>query len=369
MAYLEEKKLKNGEMAYRLAWYQNGKRKRKYYNADIPLEKILADKKRIEANAALDRAGIPRIDDDENKLEKITMGEMATRTLELRKNEVDTSTLSRNRHAIQLFIDVLGADMPVKGVAVRHIEQFKVIRYNYALSEYKRKGWTIDLDKIRRGLNKDLENIRTVFNSAAKKGIIEKQMIPRFERYVTDRQRLPRVLNNDEIQQFAAHLTGEALLAFWIIRYTGARRSEIARPTMKSDRGLRWRDIDWMQKRINLYGKKKHKVVPMHDRLVVLLREGRAKLGENWHRDDFIVHYVRDTLTEKFKKAMIDAGIDRPGEAVQILRHSAATTLLESGANIREVQEFLGHSDISTTMIYTHITMEGMKDKVDRAFQ
>jgi integrase len=297
MAHLEERRLKNGVVTYRLTYYKNGKRSRKNYGSDIPREKILADQKRIEANVVLDKAGMPRIDDDENKLAKITMGEMATRTLELRKNEVDTSTLSRNRHAIQLFIDVLGANMPVKDVAVRHIEQFKDIRYNHALSEYNRKGWTIDLDKVRRGLNKDLENIRTVFNSAAKKGIIEKQMIPRFERYVTDRQRLPRVLNNDEIQQFGAQLTGEALLAFWIIRYTGARRNEIARPNLKSERGLRWRDIDWMQKRINLYGKKKEKVMPMHDRLVELLRERRVELGGKWHRDDFIVHFVRDTLT------------------------------------------------------------------------
>ena len=77
-------------------------------------------------------------------------------------------------------------------------------------------------------------------------------------------------------------------------------------------------------------------------------------------------HLVKDTLTEYFSRAMKKAGINKPG-AVHILRHTAITKVLGSSRNIRVAQEFAGHSQITTTEIYTHVLQEEMDKAVKSA--
>ena len=112
---------------------------------------------------------------------------------------------------------------------------------------------------------------------------------------------------------------------------------------------------------MRLKDKGKEKTVPLSDDLREILVKKRKDLGKSLNPEAHVIRFTQSALNQRFKKVMRKAGINKKG-SIHILRHSWATEALKQGANIREVQEWLGHTDISTTQIYTHIVNEQLQN-------
>lgn len=144
---------------------------------------------------------------------------------------------------------------------------------------------------------------------------------------------------------------------------TGIRVSELV--------NLNILDVDLKEGFVRCMGKgSKERVVPVGDIAVSALRtylEGaRPKLVADAKEKALFVNHHGKRLTRQgfwkiVKKYATQAQI-RKEITPHTLRHSFATHLLENGADIRAVQEMLGHADISTTQIYTHVTKDRLKD-------
>ncbi len=150
---------------------------------------------------------------------------------------------------------------------------------------------------------------------------------------------------------------------------TGARISEVS--------GLDVRDIDFSQGQAKLFGKgSKERIVPVYavalDKIKAYLQLGRPVLSTSGADEAALFLSTRgrrmsaDALRTMFERHALRAGLG-PHVTPHSMRHTFATELLSGGADLRSVQELLGHADLSTTQIYTHLSVERLKDAARQA--
>lgn len=167
-------------------------------------------------------------------------------------------------------------------------------------------------------------------------------------------------------EQSDADLRNQAFLEF--LYACGARISEAA--------ALRVRDVDFAGGQVKLFGKgSKERIVPLHQLCIDSMRQyvdvARPRLLGGKQSESFFIstrgNPMSDTALRKvFKDAVRAAGLDED-LSPHDMRHTFATDLLSGGADLRSVQEMLGHASLSTTQIYTHVSAERLKEEHGRA--
>lgn len=182
-------------------------------------------------------------------------------------------------------------------------------------------------------------------------------------------QRLPKDLSEAQVEALLeapdpndpVELRDKAMLE--LLYATGLRVTELVSLTMEN--------ISLRQGVVRVLGKGgKERLVPMGENAVdwieTFFEQGRmALLGEQ--TSDVVFpskrarQMTRQTFWHRIKHYAVIAGIDSDSLSPHVLRHAFATHLLNYGADLRVVQMLLGHSDLSTTQIYTHVATERLK--------
>lgn len=176
---------------------------------------------------------------------------------------------------------------------------------------------------------------------------------------------LPKLLSVSEIELLISsagdiHNTARLRAMLELTYASGLRVSELCELPMTANLG----------DKLLIHGKgAKERIVPMHERAQYALEKWLELRGDNSSKYVFpsngqTGHITRDGFFKILKKCAVLAGIDPHRVSPHVLRHSFASHLLAGGANLRAIQTMLGHEDISTTQIYTHVMPDKLMETV-----
>jgi integrase len=324
---------------YGIDYYVGSKQKREMVGS------LQEAKRKIEEIHASIRKGDYIID-----RKRYTFNDFLKRFKEIKEGSGSSYYESTQKYYLPIFSDFFGA-MKLYQISPYDIERFKKVR----METPKRYGGTRSTTTV----NRELACLQGLFSKAVTWGMMERNVFSKFKESVffpEDKGRI-RYLTEDEIRRlldvsppYLRDIIKGALL-------TGLRKGDLL--------GLRWGDID-LEKGILFFNEEKkggrRQAKTLNDDMLALLQGIPAK------PDGYVFHgpdgkHLRD-CPRSFRSALRRAGIS--DFRFHDLRHCSASYLAMRGVSLQVIQQHLGHSNISMTMKYSHISDAAMKEGINK---
>ncbi len=228
-----------------------------------------------------------------------------------------------------------------------------------------------DLNLQRRTINRKISSVRSFFQFMIREGAIESNPVSSVPQIKTG-HRLPEVIPEDVIKNYFQFSGQESWcekrdrMLISLLYETGMRRSELME--------LKWKDVDEQEGYVKVMGKRqKQRQIPIRGQLCQHLLEYRKSTIDQFRNlPNHVILTDRGAMVYPkwiYNKVKTILGVWANTERISphILRHSIATHLLNAGADIQVIREFLGHSTLAATEIYTHNSIGKLKNAYKNA--
>jgi len=237
----------------------------------------------------------------------------------------------------------------VKDLTEKFIKSFLMILSD---SEISKKSISRKLAAVRGMINYAFQNSLSEYNTSA---YIKN---PRSNRKLPEITTLDSILKIYELAEEGDRNPARVKIIFELLYGCALRVSELC--------GLNTSDIELKSKTIRVKGKgSKTRIVPVGGKSIRIVKEYQLQYNSKQKNAPLILTDKGNRIYPKYVYRVVNKYLskvtDIKKKSPHILRHSAATHMLDAGADLRAVKEILGHENLSTTQIYTHVSVERLK--------
>ncbi len=283
-----------------------------------------------------------------------------------KERDVSPNTVKAYRRDLREFVSYLGGYYGAAGWSWQGIDRLAMRGF---LGHLTRRGLA------KRSMARMLSAVRGLYTFLAVNEVVSSNPAravgaPKLEKHLPgylDRAQIDLLFQFAEVRAMEGRFEDVRNLAILELFYsTGMRVSEL--------QGLNRPDLDLISQQVKVRGKgRKERIVPVGDHAQLAIRNYEAKrdelngkLGGTVDRRALFVGRTGKRLTvravQKIMSRFLSEIDESAGLSTHSLRHTFATHLLDAGADLRAVQELLGHASITTTQIYTHTSVERLKE-------